>query len=39
VEEYDVKKILVLSALGTREYYSRVGYRQDGPYMGKHSFG
>jgi len=38
-EEYDVKKILVLSALGTREYYSRVGYRQDGPYMSKYSFG
>jgi elongator complex protein 3 len=35
-EEYDVKKILVLSALGTREYYSRVGYTQDGPYMGKY---
>jgi elongator complex protein 3 len=34
-EEYDVKKIVVLSALGTREYYSRVGYKQDGPYMSK----
>jgi elongator complex protein 3 len=38
VEEYDAKKILVLSALGTREYYSRVGYTQDGPYMGKYSY-
>jgi elongator complex protein 3 len=34
-EEYGVKKILVLSALGTKEYYSRVGYRRDGPYMSK----
>jgi elongator complex protein 3 len=34
-EEYDAKKILVLSALGTKEYYSRVGYTQDGPYMSK----
>jgi elongator complex protein 3 len=34
-EEYDLGKILVLSALGTREYYSRAGYKQDGPYMSK----
>jgi elongator complex protein 3 len=34
-EEYDVKKILVLSALGTKEYYSRAGYTRDGPYMSK----
>ena len=34
-EEYDIRKILVLSALGTKEYYSRVGYTQDGPYMSK----
>ena len=34
-EEYDVRKILVLSALGTREYYSRAGYKPDGPYMSK----
>jgi len=36
MEDYDVKKILVLSALGTREYYSRVGYTQDGPYVVKY---
>jgi elongator complex protein 3 len=36
MEDYDVKKILVLSALGTREYYSRVGYTQDGPYVSKY---
>lgn len=34
-EEYDAKKILVLSALGTKQYYSRAGYTQDGPYMSK----
>jgi elongator complex protein 3 len=34
-EEYDVRKILVLSALGTKEYYTRAGYTQDGPYMSK----
>jgi elongator complex protein 3 len=34
-EEYDVRKILVLSALGTKAYYSRHGYSQDGPYMSK----
>ena len=34
-EEYDVRKILVLSALGTKEYYSHLGYAQDGPYMSK----
>jgi elongator complex protein 3 len=34
-EEYDVRKIIVLSALGTKEYYSRAGYTQDGPYMSK----
>lgn len=34
-EEYDVRKILVLSALGTKEYYSRAGYARDGPYMSK----
>jgi elongator complex protein 3 len=35
-QEYDVRKILVLSALGTKEYYSRAGYTQDGPYMSKY---
>ena len=35
-EEYDVRKIVVLSALGTKEYYMRAGYRRDGPYVSKH---
>lgn len=34
-EEYAVRKILVLSALGTKEYYARTGYSCDGPYMSK----
>ncbi|HUK29281.1 MAG TPA: tRNA uridine(34) 5-carboxymethylaminomethyl modification radical SAM/GNAT enzyme Elp3, partial [Candidatus Acidoferrales bacterium] len=29
------KRILVLSAIGTREYYERAGYSPVGPYMGK----
>jgi elongator complex protein 3 len=29
------KKILVTSALGTRQYYSRLGYDSDGPYVSK----
>ncbi|MEM3597208.1 MAG: tRNA uridine(34) 5-carboxymethylaminomethyl modification radical SAM/GNAT enzyme Elp3 [Candidatus Bathyarchaeia archaeon] len=34
-QEYDLKKILVISALGTKEYYKRFGYAYDGPYMSK----
>lgn len=34
-EEYDLKKILVISALGTKQYYKRFGYSYDGPYMSK----
>jgi len=30
-----LKKILVISALGTKRYYMRFGYRYDGPYMSK----
>jgi len=29
------EKILITSAIGTREYYRRFGYRREGPYMGK----
>ncbi len=35
-EEYDRKKMLVISALGTKGYYSRFGYAHDGPYVSKH---
>lgn len=34
-EDYDVKKVLVISGLGTKEYYMRFGYQYDGPYMSK----
>ena len=34
-EEYDRQKILVTSALGTKMYYMRFGYKYDGPYMSK----
>lgn len=34
-EEWDAKKILVISAVGTREYYQKLGYSLYGPYMGK----
>ncbi|AIF84917.1 histone acetyltransferase, ELP3 family [Candidatus Nitrososphaera evergladensis SR1] len=35
-DELGAKKIAVISAVGTREYYkTRLGYRQDGPYVSK----
>lgn len=34
-EEYDSKKLLVISAVGTREYYQKLGYFLSGPYMTK----
>jgi elongator complex protein 3 len=34
-EEYDRTKMLVISALGTKGYYSRFGYIRDGPYVSK----
>jgi len=34
-ESYSLKKILVISALGTRQYYARHGYVRDGVYMSK----
>jgi len=34
-EDCDLKKILVISALGTKEYYMRFGYGYDGVYMSK----
>lgn len=35
VEEHDSDKILVISGVGTRHYYRRLGYSLDGPYMSK----
>ena len=34
-EEFDAKKMLVISAVGTREYYQKLGYSLYGPYMAK----
>jgi len=34
-EEYNRKKIVVISALGTKQYYKRFSYRPDGPYVSK----
>ncbi len=34
-DEFDVKKLLVISALGTRRYYMRLGYERDGVYVSK----
>jgi elongator complex protein 3 len=34
-EEYRRRKVVVISALGTKQYYKRFGYRHDGPYMSK----
>jgi len=34
-EEFDAKKLLVISAVGTRQYYRKLAYSLDGPYMAK----
>jgi len=34
-EAYDSRKVIVTSALGTKQYYKRFGYSYDGPYMSK----
>jgi elongator complex protein 3 len=34
-EEYDLKKLLITSALGTKQYYKRFGYSRDGVYVSK----
>ena len=34
-EDFDATKLLVISAVGTREYYKKLGYTLDGPYMSK----
>jgi len=33
--DFGVKKLLVISALGTRRYYMRLGYKRDGVYVSK----
>ena len=34
-EDFDATKLLVISAIGTREYYKKLGFTLDGPYMSK----
>jgi len=34
-EDYNLKKLLVISALGTKQYYMRFGYERDGVYVSK----
>lgn len=34
-EGFDANKLLVISAVGTRQYYHKLGYSLDGPYMAK----
>jgi elongator complex protein 3 len=34
-EKFDMEKILVMSALGTKEYFKRLGYRKEGVYVSK----
>ncbi len=34
-EDYHRTKMVVISALGTKNYYSRFDYEHDGPYMSK----
>jgi len=33
--DYDCKKVVITSALGTKQYYKRFSYHHDGPYMSK----
>lgn len=35
LEDYDRRKIVITSALGTKQYYKRFGYNYDGPYVSK----
>ena len=34
-EEHGSNKISVISGVGTRNYYRKLGYELDGPYMSK----
>ncbi|MGC8556058.1 MAG: GNAT family N-acetyltransferase, partial [Conexivisphaera sp.] len=34
-DEWGADEVLVTSAVGTREYYRRLGYARKGPYMAK----
>lgn len=34
-EQYDMDRMIVMSALGTKQYYERLGYKKQGVYVGK----
>jgi elongator complex protein 3 len=34
-EEHEMKKMVITSGIGVREYYRKFGYRKEGPYMSK----
>jgi len=34
-EEFDMKKMVVISGIGTRKYYEKFGYKKDGPFVSK----
>ena len=34
-EKYNIKKLLVISGIGVREYYRNLGYKNDGVYVSK----
>lgn len=34
-DNYDIKKLVIISALGTKQYYMRFGYSRDGVYVSK----
>ncbi len=34
-EEFDCRKLAVISGVGAREYYTKLGYKRDGPYVSK----
>ena len=34
-EEWSCEKLLVISGIGVREYYKKLNYKKDGPYMSK----
>lgn len=35
-EEFNKNKLLIISGIGVRDYYRKLGYHKDGPYMSKY---
>jgi elongator complex protein 3 len=38
IEDYDMNKMVIMSALGTKQYYKRFGYDKEGLYVSKRLF-